>query len=114
MKVKTQAALSNVYFDLDLQGVPNLTPYAGVGLGWGRSEFSGINSTINEKDDGAAMQIGAGVGYRVSNHAVLDLGYRYITYGDFDKEYRIPGYYYEKFDYKPHAHEITLGLRYEF
>ncbi len=114
MKVKTQAALFNVYFDLDLQGMPYLTPYAGVGLGWGRSEFSGLNSHLNEKDDGAAMQIGVGVGYRVSNHAVLDLGYRYITYGDFDKEYRVPGYYYEKFDYKPHAHEITMGLRYEF
>lgn len=114
MKVKTQAALFNVYFDLDLQGVPSLTPYAGVGLGWGRSEFSGISSVIDEKDDGAAMQIGAGLGYRISNHAVLDLGYRYITYGDFDKEYRVPGVTYEKFDYKPHAHEITLGLRYEF
>lgn len=111
-KVKTQAALFNVYFDLDLQGIPSLTPYAGVGLGWGESKF--VLGTASEKEDGAAMQIGAGLGYRLSNHAVLDLGYRYITYGDFDKEYRVPGVSYEKYDFKPRAHEISLGLRYEF
>lgn len=113
-KVKTQAALFNLYFDLDMPNNIPVTPYAGVGLGWGRSEFSGINSIIDEKDDGAAMQIGVGLGYRMSNHAVWDLGYRYITYGDFDKEYRIPGVTYEKYEYKPRAHEFTLGLRYEF
>ncbi|MBR1600640.1 MAG: porin family protein [Alphaproteobacteria bacterium] len=112
MKVKTQAALFNVYFDLDMQSQIPVTPYAGVGLGWGRSEFSAGN--LKNKEDGVALQIGAGIGYRVCEHAVLDFGYRYITYGDFDKEYRIPGSYYEKYDYKPHAHEFTLGLRYEF
>jgi opacity protein-like surface antigen len=111
-KVKTQAALLNVYFDLDMPSNIPVTPYAGVGLGWGQSKFITEGST--EKEDGAALQIGAGIGYRVCDHAVLDLGYRYITYGDFDKEVRIPGYYYEKYDFKPRAHEISLGLRYEF
>lgn len=111
-KVKTQAALFNVYFDLDMPNNIPVTPYAGVGLGWGQSKF--VIGTRNEKENGAAMQIGAGLGYRIGNRAVLDLGYRYITYGDFDKEYRIPGIMYEKFEYKPHAHEISLGLRYEF
>ena len=113
MKVKTQAALFNIYFDLNLKDIPALTPYAGVGLGWGQSKF--ITPTKKEyKEDDVAMQIGAGVGYRLCEHTVLDFGYRYITYGDFDKEYRIPGVYYEKYEFKPHAHEITLGLRYEF
>lgn len=107
IKVKTQAALFNVYFDLDLRGQLPVTPYAGVGLGWGQSKFGDI------KEDGAAMQIGAGVAYKICDHTSVDLGYRYITYGDFDKEYHA-GLMYEKYDYKPHAHEFTLGLRYEF
>ena len=36
-----------------------------------------------------------------------------MTYGDFDKEYR-NGLIYEKIDYKPRAHEILLGIRYDF
>lgn len=112
-KVKTQGALFNVYYDLDMQGQLPITPYAGVGLGWGRTEISGVNSLIDEKDDGVALQIGAGVSYKVCDHTSVDLGYRYITYGDFDKEYHA-GMMYEKFEYKPHAHEFSLGLRYEF
>ena len=109
-KVKTQAALFNVYYDFDLQTALEITPYIGAGLGWGRAEFEG-NGSI--KDDGVSMQIGAGVNYRISEHAVVDLGYRYMSYGDFDEEYHI-GTIYEKVEYKPRAHEILLGVRYEF
>ena len=110
-KVKTQAVLFNVYYDFNLNTTIPVKPYVGVGLGWGRPEFE-IGKNV--KDDGAAMQIGAGVSYKLSEHTVADFGYRYITYGDFDEEYRIPGYMYEKVEYKPRAHEFLLGVRYEF
>lgn len=110
-KVKTQGVLFNVYYDFNLNTAIPVKPYVGAGLGWGRPEFEGAGKTI--KDDGAAMQIGAGVSYKLSEHAVADFGYRYITYGDFDEEYHF-GPIYEKDEYKPRAHEFLLGMRYEF
>lgn len=109
--VKTQAFLFNVYYDFNVQLALPIKPYVGFGLGWGRAELE--SQFKNVKDDGAAMHIGGGIDYRISENAVVDLGYRYITYGDFDEEFRAPGLY-EKFDYKPRAHEIMLGVRYEF
>lgn len=111
-KIKTQGVLFNVYYDFNLRTAVPVKPYVGVGLGWGRAEFESHHSSI--KDDGVSMQIGAGLSYQLCNRTHLDLGYRYITYGDFDKEYRIPGYAYEKVDYKPRAHEFLLGVRYDF
>lgn len=110
VKIKTQGLLFNVYYDFDLRSP--LMPYVGAGLGWGHAEFEGRGSSI--KDNGLAMQIGAGINYRICSHTSIDLGYRYITYGDFDKEYRIPNIMYEKVEYKPRSHEILLGVRYDF
>ena len=112
VKIKTQGLLLNVYYDFDLKTAVPVKPYVGAGLGWGRAEFEGSHSSV--KDNGVSAQIGAGVNYKICEHTSLDLGYRYITYGDFDKEYRIPGIAYEKVEYKPRAHELMLGLRYEF
>lgn len=111
IKIKNQGVLFNVYYDFDLKTAVPVTPYVGVGLGWGRTEISGTGKNI--KENGAAMQIGAGVNYKIFDRTSIDLGYRYITYGDFDKEYRL-GYLYEKVDYKPRAHELLLGVRYDF
>ena len=109
-KVKTQGVLFNVYYDFDLQNNIPLKPYVGAGLGWGRAELEGNGSV---KDNGVSMQIGGGVNYQISEHFAFDLGYRYMTYGDFDKEYHF-GPIYEKDEYKPRAHEFLLGVRYEF
>ena len=111
-KVKTQGVLLNVYYDFNLRNDIPLTPYIGAGMGWGRAELKAPGNSV--KDNGVSAQIGAGINYRLYEHTVVDLGYRYITYGDFDKKYRVPGYLYEKYEYKPRAHEILLGVRYEF
>ena len=110
-KIKTQGALFNVYYDFNLKSTIPVKPYVGLGLGWGQAELIGAGKV---KDDGLSAQIGGGINYRVADHVVLDLGYRYISYGDFEKEYRIPGVLYEKYEYEPHAHEFLLGARYEF
>ena len=112
LKVKTQGVLVNAYYDFNLRTMVPIKPYVGIGFGWGQSKFNFGGHEV--KDDGASMQIGGGMNYAINRQLDLDLGYRYITYGDFDKTYRIPGYYYEKADYKPRAHEISLGFRYKF
>lgn len=112
-KVKTQGVLFNVYYDFNLRTTLPIRPYVGAGLGWGHAEFEhSAGRSVDE--DGTSAQIGCGVSYKLNEHAVVDFGYRYISYGDFDVEYRVPGYYYEKDEYEPHAHELLLGLRYEF
>ena len=111
-KIKTQGVLFNVYYDFEMPSGFPVIPYVGAGLGWGRAELESAAKSI--KDDGVSMQIGTGVSCKVNEYVAFDLGYRYVTYGDFEKEYRIPGILYEKYEYKPRAHEILLGVRYEF
>ena len=111
VKAKTQALLFNVYYDFNLNLAVPVTPYVGVGMGWGRTEYKSEGS-IKKSD--VAAQIGAGINYKICDHTSIDLGYRYISYGDFEKEYRIPNVAYEKYEYKPRAHEILLGVRYDF
>lgn len=112
-KVKTQGLLFNVYYDFNLDTTLPIKPYVGAGLGWGHAEFEG-NGNRNIDDDGASVQVGCGINYKISDNATIDLGYRYISYGDFEEEYRIPGLVYEKYEYEPEAHEILLGVRYDF
>ncbi|HCU58717.1 MAG TPA: hypothetical protein DIC64_01915 [Alphaproteobacteria bacterium] len=106
-KIKTQAALLNVYYDFNLNLPVNVKPYVSFGMGWGQSEFA------SKKENGTSVQIGAGASYQLCDHVSVDLGYRYMSYGDFEKKYRGPGTYIEA-DYKPRAHELLLGLRYAF
>lgn len=112
VQVKTQALLFNLYYDIPSNPDIPFKPYIGGGVGIGHVDFDA--GAFSKKDVGEAVHIGGGVNYKLSEHTYLDLGYRYIAYDDFDKEYRIAGYRYEKIEYRPHAHEIMLGVRYEF
>jgi opacity protein-like surface antigen len=112
VKVKTQALLFNLYYDIPSNPDIPLKPYIGGGIGIGHVDFDA--GAFSKKDVGEAVHIGGGVNYKLDEHTYLDLGYRYIAYDDFDKEYRVGGYKYEKIEYRPHAHEIMFGVRYEF
>jgi len=107
-KVKTQGALFNVYFDLNLDSPVPVKPYATIGLGWGQAKWGD-----ESKKDAAAAQIGFGASYKLCEKSAVDLGYRYITYGDYDKTYKY-GNSSLKEEYKPHSHELLLGFRYHF
>lgn len=107
-KVKTQGALFNVYFDLNLNTSIPVKPYATVGLGWGQAKWGD-----ESKKSGTAAQIGFGASYKLCEKSAVDLGYRYITYGDYDKTYKF-GHSSYKEEYKPHSHELLLGFRYHF
>ena len=107
-KVKTQGALFNVYFDLNLDTPVPVKPYASVGLGWGQAKFGDLS-----KKDAMAAQIGVGVSYLLCKNSAVDLGYRFITYGDYDKTIKY-GHSSVKEEYKPRSHELMLGYRYHF
>jgi opacity protein-like surface antigen len=121
--VKTYTMMFNAYKDLGNFG--GVTPYvgAGVGLAYNRlneTYFTGNNATPNRilaHDDLAfAWSLMAGIGYQLSDRAVLDVGYRYMDMGKVTSD---------SIDntrsYNPRvriddlvAHEIKVGIRYHF
>jgi len=107
----------NAYYDLDL-GLP-VSPYAGAGIGWGRLNVDMRRKTageldIDDTDDVFVYNAMVGLIAPVSQAASFALGYRYVgvagadsigaTIGDVDQDIEA------EFD----AHELTLGLRFNF
>ena len=56
-------------------------------------------------DNTFAWQVGAGLGYAITENTTIDAGYRYMDYGSFDKNFS---------ELDTDAHEIHLGARYTF
>jgi opacity protein-like surface antigen len=121
--VKSYTLMANAYKDFGNFG--GLTPYvgAGVGLAYNRMDetyFTGnpfLTSRIQKNDDLAlAWSLMAGVGYQVSDRAVLDFGYRYMDLGKVTS-----GNVDDQRNFNPRvrvdelvSHEFKVGLRYHF
>ena len=88
-----QTLFANAY--LDFVNNTDFTPYMGGGVG-----ASIINADMN-----FAWNAGAGVAWNFAPDWDLDLGYRYVSFGDFEAD---------NADGIMSAHEIQLGLRYTF
>lgn len=118
LTLKSQALMFNSY--LDVYTNTPLTPYFGGGIGFSSLKLSAKSiSDPNATGDSIknetnfAWQVGAGIACNVTYNVSVDLGYRYMNYGSFDK--RIPDEGgYDKDTLKVRAHEIALGLRYTF
>ncbi len=72
--------MANGYYDISA-GSSSITPYLTAGLGFDAVNGSGdgggsFDSTV------FAWQVGAGVGFKVSENTVFDLGYRYFRASD--------------------------------
>ena len=119
----TYTAMFNVYKDLGRWGA--FTPYLGAGLGLAYHMLDDVyftnnanltNSIHGDRDIAFAWQVMAGVGYQVSDRAILDFGYRYVDLGKATSE-RVDS----AFNVNPRvtvnditAHEFKVGLRYHF
>lgn len=121
-RVSTYSLMLNGY--RDLAGWGNLTPYIGAGLGLAYHVVDAVSFTqpANPMEiDGArgvsfAWQLMAGIGYRLSDQATLDVGYRYADMGRAASGRADSGG-----GIHPHvsidditAHELKLGVRYQF
>ena len=91
--VDTGAAMINGYFDILTE--TSFTPYFLVGLGRAKVEV--------ESDDASvfASQLGAGVGYSITEHVILDLKYKYFV----TEAYQ---------DLRFKSHQVLFGVRYQF
>jgi opacity protein-like surface antigen len=105
--------LGNLWYDLDLGSV--VKPYVGGGLGAARISATNIAvagvTIVNGSDTVLAFQLGAGVGYEIIPAATLSLDYRYFRTADPTFKDLVLG---TSFRSEYHAHDIRLGVRYQF
>ncbi|MEQ1713084.1 MAG: acyloxyacyl hydrolase [Hyphomicrobium sp.] len=121
--LRTYTMMLNVYKDLGQFGP--VTPYVGAGIGAAYHMMSEVYFTGNpnltnriagNNDLSFAWALMAGVGYQISDRAILDFGYRYIdlgkaTSGRVDNAGFVnPRVVMDDLT----AHEFKVGLRYHF
>lgn len=121
--IQTYTLMLNVYHDFG--NFNRFVPYVGAGIGLAIHDVDEVYFTGNEylvnriegdRDVAFAWSVMAGVGYQISDRAVLDVGYRYIDMGSAQS-----GRVDNAGNVNPAvkiddiaAHEIKLGLRYHF
>jgi opacity protein-like surface antigen len=121
--ITSYTMMFNAYKDLGRYG--NLTPYVGAGVGVAYNivdevYFTGNPALTNriegDRDLSFAWSLMAGVGYQISDRAILDVGYRYIDLGEASSGRADNAFFVnppvELDDIS--AHEIKVGLRYHF
>jgi opacity protein-like surface antigen len=120
--LRTYTMMANGYYDLGKFG--GFVPYVGAGIGWAYHKMGDVTiddpSTPNRifGDDklSFAWSLMAGVGYQVSERAILDIGYRYIDLGSARATNADSAQAWNprlEID-DQRAHELKIGLRYHF
>jgi opacity protein-like surface antigen len=121
--LRTYTMMANVYKDFGNFG--GFTPDLGAGIGLayhqiGDVYFTGNPALVNrikgDNDLAFAWALMAGVGFQVSDRAILDVGYRYIDLGKAasgrvdSAGFANPRVTFDDLT----AHEVKVGLRYHF
>lgn len=119
--LKTYTLMLNLYKDLGNWG--GFVPYVGAGVGAAYHQLDNIYFTENpnltnqihgNNDLAFAWSLMAGVGYQISDRAIIDVGYRYMDMGSITSQRSDTGFNVNpavKLDDLT-AHEIKIGLRY--
>jgi opacity protein-like surface antigen len=110
--ISNWAMFWNVFLDIPITDAFDL--YLGGGVGFGVSEFrvkqspTGYRDTSND-DLNFAWQVGTGMAYDVAEWLTLDLGYRYVDFGQLDVNLAFP----LRGDYEMDltSHDLILGVR---
>ena len=100
--------MGNAYFDIPTQSP--LTPYLGLGLGFGIAGGSEDTFDTSDSDLVGAFQFMAGLGYDISPKATLTFGYRYFTTTDPDFALAGPGFFETEYT----SHDFLFGARFRF
>ncbi|HEY0223304.1 MAG TPA: outer membrane protein [Pseudolabrys sp.] len=115
-KMTAWSALFNGYIDLGTWY--RMTPYIGAGAGAALVNMSGYSNAAVPFASGEshaqwnfAWAGMAGVGFAISPNTVIDLGYRYINFGDAKTGSDASGAMTFK---NLAAHEVRIGLRWSF
>ena len=88
LEVESQALMFNGYYHFPTKSA--FSPYIGGGIGSARIKASYKSPKEGEsgsiKKTNFAWQAGVGVSYDITNNFAIDTGYRYMDYGDFEKD----------------------------
>lgn len=103
--VTTTAILINGYYDFMPENKFSLYLSGGIGLARhdGELRFGGVSSS--DDDTVFVYQIGAGASYDIARRTVLFGGYHYLGSSDPD---------FDGTEAEYGAHEVRVGIRYEF
>jgi len=108
-EVNGMAAMVNGYYDLGT--FDGFTPYLGAGIGIARLETKDQTGTTAEGDTSSnlawAIMLGAAIDVGLGNTTTADLGYRFISLGEFKQQ---DGTTYDDLM----VHEMRAGLRHRF
>ncbi len=119
--VRTQTLMFNAYHDLGKFN--GFVPYLGAGIGFAHHQMGGVtiadsntpNTIFGDEKLSFAWSIMAGVGYQISDRAILDIGYRFIDMGVArSTNYDSALAYDPRLEITERAHEFKVGLRYHF
>jgi opacity protein-like surface antigen len=113
-KIQPDTALLNIYADLG--SWHRLTPYIGAGIGATRVTVSDFNSAVTPPFTGApdfrqwnlAWAAMAGTAFAISRNLQLDLGYRYLNFGNVQSSDGPGGHMTFR---NVAAQEVRIGLR---
>ena len=123
--VKSYTGMINAYYDLGNHG--GFVPYVGAGVGAAYNKMSNVyftgadgatyfNEVIGANQLSLAWALMAGVEYKFSSRASIDVGYRYIDLGSVHSDHGDSGNNWNprfKLDDLV-AHELMVGVRYKF
>jgi opacity protein-like surface antigen len=121
--LKSYTLMLNAYKDFGNFG--GFIPYVGAGIGAAYHQLDDVSFTGNpaltnrikgDNDLAFAWSLMAGVGYQISDRAILDVGYRYIDLGTISSQRSDSAGFVNpavKIDDLT-SHEVKVGLRYHF
>ncbi len=104
-KIKLQSVGVSAIYDFDLNSP--VKPYVGARVGLNRFSYDdddrreGYHATETFRKTKTGLGVMTGVDYDISQNVVLDAGYRYNHWGNFD-------------GIKVHTHEVSAGVRVKF
>lgn len=121
--IQSHTVMVNAFYDFGV--IRGFVPYVGAGIGAAYHQVDEVyftqNPNLTNRIEGNenvsfAWSVMAGLGYQVSDRAILDVGYRYIDMGK-AKSGRVDnaGFVNPPLELDNiAAHEIKVGLRYHF
>ena len=127
-KASNWSTMLNLYVDpLRAAGYDTgkFSPYLQGGIGWARNKTDDLVFAMTEKQLGAthndlAWQIGAGLNYAITDQWKIDVSYRFIDMGEargsktFQRASGTLGEVPREARFDLQAHEVMLGLQYQF
>ena len=121
-KIKTSSGFFNIYLETPFD-FP-IKPYVGAGAGMAhvKAQFKARSGATGEKtklsDNHFAWQVGAGISCEITPEWAIDIGYRFMDFGNIVKKTIYPNgdgtFYADKLRVTAKSHNAYLGIRYMF